>query len=599
MNKRRRSVQLLTAIASISLIAAACGGDDDDADTTDAPSITGATEDTSAASVAPSEETAPAETDGGDTTEPAGTEPESTEGGGSAAAGGELVDGGTFVGDPPEHIDPALNTTLDAYQVINAMYDGLTDIDASDPDNPVIKPLVAESFESNDDASVWTFKIREGMAFSDGEEILPSTFARSWERASNPETAGDYSYLFNFIQGGAEKLAGDADTLAGVVADDEAMTLEVTLAAPYSNFPAVAGFQLFFPMPEGAGDSTADYENGPMIGNGPYSLEGSRTDEEIVLVKNDTWTGDINGETWPDRLDTITFLTQTDPDTAYNALAAGEADTANIPPAQVDDARENWGTTLDNEILGTYYFDFNDRDPSIGGEENLLLRQSISKAIDREAINDAVYNGSRRLATGITPPGIPGYKEGLCEYCEYDPEGAQALYDEWTAAGGVQAAPLKIQFNADAGHEDVVAIILENLAAIGIQAEGDPRPSETYFTDISAGQCSFCRTGWFADYPTYDNFMYDLFHTDSLGGNNHGFSNPEFDALVDQAKATVDPDEQAALFQQAEQILLNDQTMTVPINGYLGDYAYDQEKISNFPQTNFGLITWEQVTLAG
>jgi ABC-type oligopeptide transport system substrate-binding subunit len=116
---------------------------------------------------------------------------------------------------------------------------------------------------------------------------------------------------------------------------------------------------------------------------------------------------------------------------------------------------------------------------------------------------------------------------------------------------------------------------------------------------MSDGQCTFCRTGWFADYPTYDNFMYDLFHTDSLGGNNHGFSNPEFDALVDQAKQTVDPAEQAALFQQAEQILLNTATMTVPINGYLGDYAYDQEKISNFPQTNFGLINWEQVTLAG
>ena len=131
------------------------------------------------------------------------------------------------------------------------MYDGLTDIDSSDPDNPVIKPHVAESFESNEDATVWTFKIREGMAFSDGEEILPSTFQRSWERASDPEIAGDYSYLFNFIQGGAEKLAGDADTLAGVVADDDAMTLTVTLSAPYSNFPAVAGFQTVLPDARG------------------------------------------------------------------------------------------------------------------------------------------------------------------------------------------------------------------------------------------------------------------------------------------------------------------------------------------------------------
>ena len=168
----------------------------------------------------------------------------------SAGGGGEIIDGGTFVGDPPEHIDPALNTTLDGYQVINALYDGLTDIDLSDPENPQVVPLVAESFESNEDATVWTFTIKEGMAFSDGEEILPSTFERSWERAA--DLAGDYSYLLNFIEGGAEKLAGEADTIAGVVADDEAMTLTVTMAAPYANFPAVAGFQTFFPMPEDA-----------------------------------------------------------------------------------------------------------------------------------------------------------------------------------------------------------------------------------------------------------------------------------------------------------------------------------------------------------
>ncbi|MET0579038.1 MAG: ABC transporter substrate-binding protein [Ilumatobacteraceae bacterium] len=565
MNKRRRSIKLLTAVASISLIAAACGDDDDDdTATTDAPT---------------------------ETTEAEGAAPE--------GSGGELIDGGTFVGDPPEHIDPALNTTLDAYQVINAMYDGLTDIDSSDPENPEIVPHVAESFEANDDASVWTFTIRDGMHFSDGEEILPSTFVRSWERAANPETAGDYSYLIgSFIEGGQEMLDGTADTITGLVADDEAMTLTVTLSAPYSNFPAVAGFQLFMPMPEGAGDDAADYENGEMVGNGPYMLAQPRTDEEIVLVKNPEWTGDYNGETWDNRLDQITFLTSADPDTTYNALAAGEVDTANIPPARTAEAEADFGTTLDVSILGSYHFDFNDRAPEIGGPENLLLRQAISMAIDREKINNDIYNGSRTTSTGITPEGIPGWIPDICDYCAYDPEGAQAAFDEWTAAGNSQSAPLPIQFNSGAGHEDVVAIIVQNLAEVGIEAVPDPMESETYFSDLADGACVFCRTGWFADYPTYDNFMFDLYHTASLGGNNHGFSNPEFDALVDEAKETVDPTEQGELFNQAEEILLNTDTMAVPINWYRGDYAYDQEKITNFPQSNFGLIAWEQITLA-
>ena len=87
------------------------------------------------------------------------------------------------MGDPPEHIDPALNTTLDAYQVVNALYDGLTDIDATDPANPVIVPHVAESYEANEDATVWTFTIRDEQFFSTGEQVLPSSFVRAWERA--------------------------------------------------------------------------------------------------------------------------------------------------------------------------------------------------------------------------------------------------------------------------------------------------------------------------------------------------------------------------------------------------------------------------------
>ena len=217
-------------------------------------------------------------------------------------------------------------------------------------------------------------------------------------------------------------------------------------------------------------------------------------------------------------------------------------------------------------------------------------------AIDRAAINEAVYNGSRTLSTGITPPGIPGFAEGLCDYCAYDPEGAQAAYDEWLAAGN-EPQVIPIQFNSDAGHEPVVAIFIDNLAAIGIEAEADPRISETYFSEISAGACVICRTGWFADYPTYDNFMYDLYHQDSIGGNNHGFISDEFDAVVDEAKQTTDPEAQAQLFQQAEQILLNEEVGVIPINWYLGDYAFNPEALGDFHQTPFGLINWEQITV--
>ncbi len=581
--RNSRWLRLLALLLGLSMVAAACGDDDDDAGT----SGDDETEDTDGS-----------DDEGGDDEDETGDEDDED----AAGTGGELINFGTFVGDPPEHIDPALSVTLNAYQVISSLYDGLTDLDFSSG-SPEVKPHLAESAEPNEDGSVWTFTIKEGQAFSNGEEILPSTFKRSWERAA--ALAGDYSYLIGaFLEGGQAALDGETTDISGVVADDEAMTLEVTLTEPYANFDAVVTFQLFFPMPEEAGDGTApvaDYENGIMIGNGPYAMESARSDEEIVLVKSDAWVGDVNGETWDGRLDRIIFGVQADPDTSYNALEAGEAQVANIPSGRYADAEENYGTTSDVGQLGSYHFVLNNQDGALlGGDENIKLRQAISSAINRDEINTAVYNDTRTVSTGVTPEGIPGWVEGICEICVYDPEQAETLFGEWQAEGGTLDGPIPLSFNSGAGHEDVIQIMVDNLAAVGIEAEADPQPTETYFSAMAENLCeAVCRAGWFADYPTYDNFMYDLFHSDTLNGNNFGYSNDEFDSLISEAKTTTDGDAAAQLFQDAERILLNTDPGAIPIVWYTGTYVYDDEIVDNFIQTNQGLVLWEQITLKG
>ena len=109
---------------------------------------------------------------------------------------------------------------------------------------------------------------------------------------------------------------------------------------------------------------------------------------------------------------------------------------------------------------------------------------------------------------------------------------------------------------------------------------------------------SICRAGWFADYPTYDNFMFDLFHTDSIGGNNHGpFSNEEFDALVDEAKQTVDADEQADAVPARPSRSCSTRTPAWCRSTGTAATTSTATTVANFPQTNFGLILWEQVAL--
>ena len=386
-----------------------------------------------------------------------------------------------------------------------------------------------------------------------------------------------------------------------MVADDEAMTLETTLSAPYANWPTVAGFQLFYPMPAEVEEleDQATWDDGLMIGNGPYKLESPRTTEETVLVKNDTWGGDLNGETWPDRLDKITFRTQADPDTAYNSFEAGEGNNATIPPGRWGEAQENHPNTI-GPALGTRYFEVKWDHPVVGGPENVKLRQAIMQAIDREQISEAVYDGTNPVATSLIPPGIPGSEEGICEFCTYDPDAAKAAFEEWQAEGNSLDEPIKIQLNADAGHEPVVQVIIDSLDAVGIDAVAEPFPGETYFSQLADGACVICRSGWYADYPTADNFTYDLFHSDAIGGNNHGFySNTEFDALIDEAKQTTDLEAANDLYNQAEDILLNQDIGVIPYLYYALDYVYDDESVASFPVNPLGLILWEQVALKG
>jgi ABC-type oligopeptide transport system substrate-binding subunit len=565
MRRQRRGIKLLALILGLSLVAAACGGDDDDDE--------GAQQ-------------------GGESQDQQDLQ-----------QGGELTDLSTFSQGGWDHLDPTLSTTVQESQIGDSLFDTLTEVDYSDIDNPEVRGEVAESWESNDDATEWTFTVRDGLSFSDGTPVLPSSFKRSFERASDPDFAGDYSYLFSFFEGGQDKLDGKADEISGVVADDDAMTLTLTLSEPYANFPAVIGFHTFAPMPESAEGQGVEWEQtADMIGNGPFMLESAATQEQVVLVPNPEWDGTKYDEELglpaQPYLERITFVVSQDQDTAWNAFLAGEGEVGQLTSGRIQEAVDQYATTLNDPVLGIYYFQMNQEDPRIGGPDNKLLRQAISQAIDRDEINEAVYEGTRTTATGITPPGIPGFQEGLCDYCAYDPDAAQQAYQEWQDAGNSLDEPLPIQFNADAGHEPVVQIIIDNLDAIGIPATAQPLPSDTYFGQMADGGCVICRSGWIADYPTYDNFMFDLFSTTALGGNNYGYSNSDFDEVLAEAKQTTDADQAADLFHQAEQILLNDDIGTIPINWYLGQYAYDPDVVANLVQQPSLHIEWETVALA-
>jgi ABC-type transport system substrate-binding protein len=333
-----------------------------------------------------------------------------------------------------------------------------------------------------------------------------------------------------------------------------------------------------------------------MIGNGPFAMKGPwRHNRQITLVRNDTWNGGIDGEGNKAKLDQIDFKISKDIDSAYADFEAGNGDTARIPSGRFAEATTNYSNVTDPN-LGVYIFYVN-MESALGGEKNLKLRQALSMAIDRDAINNTVYDGARVNATSISPPAVPGFEAGLCENCTYDPDQARTLIEEWKAEGGTLDKPIKLSFNTGSGHEDVVAIIQANLKDVGLEAQLDGRDPTNYFTEMRQGACEFCRAGWIWDYPVYDSVT-SMFLTSSIDGDNIArFSSKMVDKAVDDARATADDEDRYAIYRQAEKEAL-DSGAYVPINWYTQQIVY-RDTLGDFGDTPLQFVLYENVTKGG
>lgn len=564
MRKRSLPFKLLATLFALLLIAAACGGD--------------------------KEESGPERPEAGNDETKTEKKEDGTQATGAGLPAETLIDYQTLSADNPNHIDPATADTRQGSQVTELIYRGLT---RTDSDNEVVES-VATDWSANDDSSVWTFTLRDDE-FSNGEAITATTFKKSWERALDADLASTLSYHFLVIEGAAELAEGSGDELTGVVADDEEGTLEVTLTDPNSDFPAIVSHPVFSPLPKEAyeaigADEINKWERGIMIGNGPYKMsEPWKDDEYIKLEINENFTGDAA------KIPKIEFRISKTVEAAYAAFEAGEADTAIIPPGTFDDATDSYNNATDPSF-GLFYFGIAYESPDLGGPDNLEVRQAISLAIDRERINSQVYDDSRITATGVTPPGIPGFVEDLCgDYCAYDEERAKELVDEWGKADSMET--IKLQYNLGGGHEDVANIVEENLKAIGLKVEQDGRDGETYFGEMrKEGGCNLCRAGWIWDYPSYYS-IYSIFATDSIDGDNLGrYSNPEFDEKAQAAAAESDEDERDKLWNEAETILFDDMGVIV-LNWYTNQVVYS-DRVEGLKANGMQAVNYDEITLS-
>jgi ABC-type oligopeptide transport system substrate-binding subunit len=263
---------------------------------------------------------------------------------------------------------------------------------------------------------------------------------------------------------------------------------------------------------------------------------------------------DYQGE--PAQADGVEFKIYADVNTAYNDLLGGGLDIMDsVPPEKVADAMANFGDRfITRESSSFTYIGFPTYDPKF---QDPQLRKSFSMAIDRQTIIDKIFNGAFTPAKSVVSPVVAGSREDPCgEPCAYDPEKAKQMFD---AAGGYDGT-LTLWFNSGAGHdrwmEAVANFLRQNLGIEDIKFTQQDFAEYLANLDDEKVDGPF-RLGWVMDYPSPQNYLEPL-HSTSGSSNNTGYSNEDFDQLVEEGNQASSIDEGIASYNAAEDVLLED-----------------------------------------
>jgi oligopeptide transport system substrate-binding protein len=518
---------------------------------------------------------------------------------GSGSAEGEGTAGGTYtmaVNNPENPLVPGNTTESEGAQIVKALWTGLVEYAE---DGEVEYTGVAESIESEDNTT-WTITLKDGWTFHDGTPVTAQSFADAWNYTAYSPNANGASYFFANVEGYGDLQAPTDDEgnptgepaakeMSGLEATDE-KTIEVTLTAPFAQYPVTLGYNAFFPMAESFFENPEKAMTDTPIGNGPFKADGPfEEDRGITLSRYEDYAGESKA-----LADKVEIKIYSDVNTSYTDVQGGNLDVVkDIPPDAITTAPDEFGDRFIERPSSSFtYVGFPTYDERYADKR---VRQGISMSIDRKSITDAIFNGTFTPATDAIAPVVDGYREGACKYCTYDPEAGKKLLDE---AGFDYSKPIELWFNAGAGHDawmEAVGNQLRENLGVDYVLKGDLDFAEYLPKGDEKGFTGPFRLGWSMDYPSPQNYLEPLYSTAALppnGSNSAFYSNPEFDELVAQGNEASDNAAAIEAYQQADDVLLEDMPIAPMFFGV--EQIVHSENVSNVVIDVFG-----QVDLAG
>jgi oligopeptide transport system substrate-binding protein len=504
----------------------------------------------------------------------------------STAEGGGAGGGATgdlrLPGSDPITLDPAVAGDAASATYIVEIFGGLVTIDP----NLNIVPDIAKELPTRENGGIvdnpdgtvsYTFHLRNDVVFHNTDRVVTaSDFKYSMERALDPHTASTVAeaYLGDIV-GAKDMSRGRASEVRGIEALDD-FTLKLTIDAPKPYFLAKLTYPTAFVVDRQQIESNPRNWSRKPNGTGPYKMREWRLGEQITLEANDRY------HLGKPSVQTITFLLAGG--SVLTMYENNEIDVAGVGITDIDRVQDPTSNLhaeyVTSDDLSISYIGFNTQTEPFNDPK---VRQAFAHAIDREKIAKVVLKDMLPVAQGVMMPGLPGYNP-QSKALSFDPELAKQLLKE-SKYGGPDGLPTvtitEVGGGANVGF-DTQAMVEMWKQNLGVDVQIEQTEAATFFDDLDSGRLQMYVTGWIMDYPDPEDVLDVHFYSQSRL-NNTRYSNPELDALLEQARTEQDVNRRMSLYQQAEQIVIQDAVWVPLYNGRDHALVKPYVKGFNFP----------------
>ncbi|MGD0355079.1 MAG: peptide ABC transporter substrate-binding protein [Dehalococcoidia bacterium] len=482
----------------------------------------------------------------------------------------------------PLTLDPAISSEMASQIYILHIFSGLVRFDSD------LKPVpdIADHWNISDDGKTYTFYLRNDVKFHDGRPLTAQDFKFSLERACNPATGSQTASTYlNDIVGAPEMISGKADNLSGVTIVDD-YTLKITIDAPKAYFLSKLAYPTAFAVDKKNVESGPNWWKKP-VGTGPYKLTKWDEGSLILLQPNEYYYGEKG------KVNVAFNLLSGMPMSLYET---GKIDVVDVYKNNIDRAMDKEGPFYDQLHIypefSLQYIGFNTSKPPF---DDVYVRQAFCYAVNKDRIVSVLQKNMVAAAGGIIPPGMPGYNKDV-KGLNYDPDKARELLAKSKYGSADKLPPITMTMPGTGANVDdfIGAILLDWKQNLGVTVNVrllDPLVFNYHLFDEGD---EIYTLGWIADYPDPEDFLNTLFYTGSQWNNSH-YSNKDLDALLDRAAVDMDQNERTTLYQQAEQLVV-DQAPVLPL-WFSKNYILVNPRVHGFDIDPLGVPHLNLVTL--